>query len=74
MTMAHHSNQDAGTRDQLVKRDTMNKACPTCEVELLGENNPGGLVPYEENDLLFTLQFCSEDCRDEYKENEDTFD
>lgn len=48
----------------------MNAACPTCGYHWGKQGTPdGGTVPYEDNDKLFTLHFCSEECRDQYKEN-----
>jgi len=49
----------------------MNPECPTCGYNwaLNGFPDGGNPVPYEENDKLFTLHFCSEECRDEYKQD-----
>lgn len=53
----------------------MNAACPTCGYHW-GANGPKNdtlPVPIEEGldpELIGTLHFCSEDCRDEYKETE----
>lgn len=42
----------------------MNKNCPVCGDEVFSKGAP---VPYEENDRIGTLHFCSENCRDEFK-------
>lgn len=45
----------------------MNRRCPVCGHDFATDGVPeGGTVPYEENDAVGTLQFCSEGCRDAY--------
>jgi len=51
----------------------MNAACPECGYHWGANGAPDNdefPVPYEENDKLFTLQFCSVACRDAYKDAE----
>lgn len=74
----------------------MNRVCPTCEADLLGEpaaelrewrdgwleltETDPGLVPYDESmrppfdddEAVRRAWFCSEDCRDAYKDTHDT--
>lgn len=50
----------------------MNPVCPTCEHDFREEMSET-LTPYEETeDRVFTLQFCSPECRDEYKKQEES--
>ena len=49
----------------------MNRVCPPCGHDFATDGFPDdGTVPYEENDRIGTLQFCSEECRDGYKQGE----
>lgn len=48
----------------------MNRLCPTCMDPLTKNHSPGDEFVYYEPHDWRTVAFCSEDCRDEYKENE----
>lgn len=49
----------------------VNKRCPVCN-DLIWEN--GTPVPYSEDEVdmkvIGMMHFCSEECRDEYKDDE----
>lgn len=45
----------------------MNAQCPTCGYNWALNGLPnGGTIPYEENDKMFTLHFCSKECKEMY--------
>lgn len=46
----------------------MNRICPICDADLLETEEDSPPVPFEENDRIGTLHFCSEGCCDEYKD------